>query len=803
MAITDTQQTAQFAASAAVSAAEAKQYALSIEKPIIDIAESVDEAKNAAIASGMYLDETKDIATGLSARIDFEISEKEAEFESQMQSQRSEFELAQQTKEDAFLTSQVQMDSDFNLSQTEKEDRFQQFLISSGYVFLGGYEDGPFQFSARNQYIRYNNQYYRLNAATDVGFTTTGTTAASFANDVTHFVLMDGDTLRQNLGSDEDGMGSWITTHVQKLIVTASLHDFLNNSIKFITPFMFKNLVVGGDWSAAIVQADAKAAELGLPLMGFGQSFSVRSLSLISDHVEGVGFAPVAGYIGAGPTFKINQVTGNLYFKGSCKGFTSVGAKFIRGNFSGIPQLTLDACEFSGNGSLLRTTCVNAVNTASDFVIPVLDASGFIVGNYIWIGDSKCMIAGISGNTITLVNNGSAPTLYSGGTGTGSYKAGQFFTRDGDGKNGATIGEGGTEAGWGLTIQNGIKLMNNGWFGLFHYVRAKGGTVSIKGKVEGGNNGYCAMGLAYVQGGEISGFKFFGNGNNGLDIFETTGDLSVSDGLVYENGVDGIFICGNGTGPKISRIKTRNNLRIGILAYGRSSAPVGFNITDCECINDGLYNICMTGVRSGDVRGNTLGGAKEAIKVEGRNGLLNPSGITIDSNVFTLESTDNDINANIGGYTDGGESGAISVLNNRYNGRNPKHTISNFNRSQSRFLPVGRMSFTSSYTAAAGATISVPLVFYKPNATSNIDVLGGQVEIQICSNPSLLTIGTVSSALRTAGIELSNGATTNGKILAMAAFGTLSYNFTLTTAGIVYLNVRSPYGDGVIQLTWT
>ncbi|HGY5200056.1 TPA: hypothetical protein ACNV6G_004999 [Raoultella ornithinolytica] len=203
MAITDTQQTAQFAASAAVSAAEAKQYALSIEKPIIDIAESVDEAKNAAIASGMYLDETKDIATGLSARIDFEISEKEAEFESQMQSQRSEFELAQQTKEDAFLTSQVQMDSDFNLSQTEKEDRFQQFLISSGYVFLGGYEDGPFQFSARNQYIRYDNQYYRLNAATDVGFTTTGTTAASFANDVTHFVLMDGDTLRQNLDSDE------------------------------------------------------------------------------------------------------------------------------------------------------------------------------------------------------------------------------------------------------------------------------------------------------------------------------------------------------------------------------------------------------------------------------------------------------------------------------------------------------------------------------------------------------------------------------------------------------------------------
>ncbi|HHT4682624.1 TPA: hypothetical protein ACTYFP_005581, partial [Klebsiella michiganensis] len=93
-----------------------------------------------------------------------------------------------------------QMDSQesaFNAAQTDKEDRFQGFLNSSGYVFLGNYENGPFQFSARNQYIRYDNQYYRLNAATDVGFTTTGTDATSFANDVTHFVLMDGDTLRQ------------------------------------------------------------------------------------------------------------------------------------------------------------------------------------------------------------------------------------------------------------------------------------------------------------------------------------------------------------------------------------------------------------------------------------------------------------------------------------------------------------------------------------------------------------------------------------------------------------------------------
>ncbi|MEC5523678.1 hypothetical protein [Klebsiella pneumoniae] len=203
MAITDTQQSAQFAASAAVSAAEAKQYALSIEKPIIDIAESVSEAKDAAVVAGLARDEAKDIASGLSASIDFELAAKEAEFESQMQGQRTAFEVSQQDKESDFLSSQSQREADFVESQTDRENRFQTFLDSSGYVFLGDYENGPFQFSARNQYIRYDNQYYRLNATTDVGFTTTGTDATSFANDVTHFVLMDGDTLRQNLGSGD------------------------------------------------------------------------------------------------------------------------------------------------------------------------------------------------------------------------------------------------------------------------------------------------------------------------------------------------------------------------------------------------------------------------------------------------------------------------------------------------------------------------------------------------------------------------------------------------------------------------
>lgn len=120
-----------------------------------------------------------------------------------------------------FQEQMTQQASDWLEQFSQQETDFQQFLLNSGYQFLGDYENGPFQFIARNQYIRYDGQYYRLNAATSTGFTTTGTTAATFANDVTHFVLMDGDTLRQDIFStyrfitwrtlEEFGGGVWVS----------------------------------------------------------------------------------------------------------------------------------------------------------------------------------------------------------------------------------------------------------------------------------------------------------------------------------------------------------------------------------------------------------------------------------------------------------------------------------------------------------------------------------------------------------------------------------------------------------------
>ena len=144
-----------------------------------------------------------------------------------------------------------------------QKNEFDQFLLSSGYVFLGDYENGPFQFGARNQYIRYGNQYYRLNAATDVGFTTTGTDATSFANDVTHFVLMDGDTLRQHLASREVGLG---VNMVYGALKQVSLTNFL--SLADLMRFDNKELV---SFDNAIAEAKLSGLEsVYLPNGHFG-----------------------------------------------------------------------------------------------------------------------------------------------------------------------------------------------------------------------------------------------------------------------------------------------------------------------------------------------------------------------------------------------------------------------------------------------------------------------------------------------------------------------------------------------------
>lgn len=129
---------------------------------------------------------------GLESALSAKLTDIDSQFASQKASQNEDFHNSQAARE-----------NDFSSSQIDKESRFQQFLLNSGYQFLGDYEKGPWKFSSRNQYIRYDGQYWRLGSSSPDDFATTGITKATFEVDKLSLVLMDGDVLRQEMaGSD-------------------------------------------------------------------------------------------------------------------------------------------------------------------------------------------------------------------------------------------------------------------------------------------------------------------------------------------------------------------------------------------------------------------------------------------------------------------------------------------------------------------------------------------------------------------------------------------------------------------------
>jgi len=127
------------------------------------------------------------------------------------------------------------MEQAFSAQLLSQQQRFDNFIQSSGYKVIGDYTAGPLTINEYNQLIRYQGELYKLTAATPLGFTTTGNDATSWANDSAHFVSVGDAALRQELaapdGADMIGAqlaatGSVYRTQADKNTDTVSVKDF-------------------------------------------------------------------------------------------------------------------------------------------------------------------------------------------------------------------------------------------------------------------------------------------------------------------------------------------------------------------------------------------------------------------------------------------------------------------------------------------------------------------------------------------------------------------------------------------------
>lgn len=101
-----------------------------------------------------------------------------------------------------FQNAQDSRANQFNSAQADRDERFNSFIKNSGYDFIGEYTAGPLTLTEYNQVIRYNNELYKLNAATDIPFTTAGNTDTTWTNsDAAHFVAVGDAALRQELAT--------------------------------------------------------------------------------------------------------------------------------------------------------------------------------------------------------------------------------------------------------------------------------------------------------------------------------------------------------------------------------------------------------------------------------------------------------------------------------------------------------------------------------------------------------------------------------------------------------------------------
>lgn len=692
------------------------------------------------------------------------------------------------------------MEMVFNRFITYITGRGEQAVGAIGWQELGKWATG-LTVDNRQQIVYYNGSWYKYLG--ELEHVITGDSPEndggvwSAENPTGKWSNIGDAALRSNLGSSEPGLGG--------SIVALKQGGTVQDAINFVTPVAYKNMVINGDWSAALVAADLKARDLGWGLDGQGLEYQLgAAITLRCGLYKNIRLTPLNTFSGAAPIFVVNMNTGKvLHDSVEVVGFKLTGAKILQSTYVGETEAMFKGvCRYNNNGNLIRTTLTADVNTATAWVIPVVDASIFAAEDPVHIGDGRYKILSISGNNITLYNDGTGATLFDSGTRYQHY-TGQYVTKNqGYDNNGIRIGN--SSQGWSIKVEGVVEANNNGWTGFYHDSGSYSGYHAIS-KVRANGNGYIGIGLGYVNKGFVHSCIAENNGNNGIDIFEAKQTYLVHSNITTGNGVDNIFVGGNGEVAAVFDNTCINAQRIGILIFGRISAIFGAELSGNKCQGNKYRSIGFTGVRYGKILGGNVGGAANwSIFIEGRTGLNNPDKIVI-KNVDMYQSTSGDVSGNLMNNTSY-QSGTVDLIDNNTFSRMPTINISNVNYFGCKFYPECYIAGTGEYSAASGSNISVSLSVRRPHNSAVTDAASAlQVTFAISSQSDGAGQSTVNYAVKTLtnSVEILNNATTRGKIIAVPDLGVISYNFRLDAPGTRYILVECGGFRKLLTLTWS
>lgn len=182
------------------------------------------------------------------------------------------------------------IEGDFLSQLANQEGRFNLFIQNSGYEIIGDYVDGPLTINEYNQLIRYEGEFYKLNAATDTPYHTTGNTAESWIVDSAHFVSVGDATLRQDLLSTEAGRGDALVA-VKQPFTGSSARTQHDKNFDFVSILDFEGVVLDGitDCHLALSVALQSGKTIYWPRPEPGQFALVSNTVLIGNGTQLIG----------------------------------------------------------------------------------------------------------------------------------------------------------------------------------------------------------------------------------------------------------------------------------------------------------------------------------------------------------------------------------------------------------------------------------------------------------------------------------------------------------------------------------